>query len=122
MSREIQIICRDDFDHSPDASTVTFGYAGKPYEIDLSEQNRKIFDQLIQPYIEHGRRPQRPSESEVVEGPIRGPINPVTARREYLNRVRKWARENGFSTNSKGYIPMAARRAYDQSHPEEATP
>lgn len=127
MSKEIRIICRDDFDQSPDATTVSFGYAGKPYEIDLSEQNRKIFDELIQPYITHGRRPQRPSEPEVVEGPIKKPIKPMAIRRDHLRRVRNWARNNGFPVNPKGYVSQEARRAYNRTHPDdqylkEATP
>src|SRR4051812_39248675 len=46
----------DDFDGSPAAETVTFALDGTTYEIDLSAENSAELREVLQPWIEAGRR------------------------------------------------------------------
>ena len=46
----------DDFDGSPAAETVTFALDGRTYEIDLSAENAAELRDVLQPWIDAGRR------------------------------------------------------------------
>ena len=46
----------DDFDGSPAAETVTFALDGAAYEIDLSAQNAVELRDVLQPWIDAGRK------------------------------------------------------------------
>lgn len=43
------------------------------------------------------------------------------ARKTRLEKVREWARANGFEVNSVGRVPGKALRAYADEHPDEET-
>ena len=59
-TRTIELMS-DDLDGSEgDVETVEFSLAGTSWEIDLSADNRAQLDQLLQPYINAGRRVKRP--------------------------------------------------------------
>src|SRR5512142_2470579 len=90
----------DDLDGSPAVETVRFGYAGREYEIDLSEEHAAERDELLAPYIEHARgidggkpkRRARPAEGERRRRP------------EELRAIRQWAREQGLQVSDRGRI------------------
>jgi hypothetical protein len=46
----------DDFDGSPAAETVMFALDGTTYEVDLSAQNAAELRDVLQPWIDAGRR------------------------------------------------------------------
>ena len=51
----------DDLDGSDDAETVSFGFGGVVYEIDLGQKNRAKLEKALAPFIEAGARsPWRP--------------------------------------------------------------
>lgn len=56
MAKMVKTILLDDVDGSQAASTVQFGYQGVQYEIDLSDENAKKFQELMQPWVDAGRR------------------------------------------------------------------
>ncbi|QGJ91609.1 lsr2-like DNA bridging protein [Microbacterium phage Ekko14] len=60
-TRTIELLT-DDLDGSDgdDVATVTFGLQGVTWEIDLSAENAAQLDQLLQPYMDAGRRVKRP--------------------------------------------------------------
>ena len=46
----------DDIDGSANAETLSFGYSGATYEIDLSKKNAAALDKLLKPYIDAARK------------------------------------------------------------------
>ena len=46
----------DDLDGSPAADTVRFGIDGVEYEIDLSQQNKAAFADVMALYVGHARK------------------------------------------------------------------
>ncbi|QJD50744.1 Lsr2-like DNA bridging protein [Microbacterium phage PuffyCat] len=59
-TRTIELLS-DDLDGSEgDVETVTFALGSTSWEIDLSADNRAQLDQLLQPYMDAGRRVKRP--------------------------------------------------------------
>src|SRR5512135_1325782 len=89
----------DDLDGSPAVETVRFGYAGRDYEIDLSEEHAAELDELLAPFIEHGRR---------AEGQQRSPTE--------LHAIRQWAREQGLQVSDRGRIAADILAKYDAAH------
>ena len=102
----------DDLDGSPAVETVRFGYAGREYEIDLSEEHAAELDELLAPYVEHGRgidggkpkRRARPAEGERRRRP------------EELRAIRQWAREQGLQVSDRGRISADIVAKYDAAH------
>src|SRR5512143_950605 len=56
MARRTMVELVDDLDGSPAVATVRFGYDGRDYEIELSEEHAQELDELLAPYLEHARR------------------------------------------------------------------
>lgn len=108
--KEAIIIVRDDFDGSDAADTVTFGYRGVEYEIDLNAVNAKDFDTLMSRYISAGR----------VTGGRKGPSR--AAMRARRAEIRDWASANGFEVSSRGAIPADALAAWKAAQAEAAKP
>src|SRR5512135_2133866 len=100
----------DDLDGSPAVETVRFGYAGRDYEIDLSEEHAVELDELLAPYVEHGRRVNgaKPSRGRRSEGQRRSPTE--------LHAVRQWAREQGLQVSDRGRISEDILAKYDAAH------
>ena len=99
----------DDLDGSPAVEIVRFGYAGREYEIDLSEEHAAELDELLAPYVEHARgvdggkpkRRARPAEGERRRRP------------EELRAIRQWTRERGLQVIDRGRIPADIIAKYD---------
>lgn len=56
MSREETIVLVDDLDGSEPAKKRTFGVDGFNYEIDLSEDNCKLLDEIFAQFIPSARK------------------------------------------------------------------
>jgi hypothetical protein len=96
----------DDLDGSAAASTVTFGWDGTSYEIDLSKSNQRAFEKAIRPYVDAGRR-------------IRGTRNRAASRsasKHDLSGVRAWAEANGLEVSARGRIAQRVLEAYEAAH------
>lgn len=109
MAKRTIVTITDDLDGSEDAETVTFGYDGRTYEIDLSDENRAKLEQALQPFIDAARP---------VSGSSRAG-NPTPQRRGVplnLAAVRAWAADNGHEVNQRGRIPAAVIEAYEAAH------
>jgi Lsr2 len=104
----------DDLDGSANAETVSFGFGGKAYEIDLSKKNRTALEKLLSPYIDAARRP---GHATVVRTSRPRAGRKVGSRREELSAVREWARQNGWpNLGERGRIPGEVEAAYDAAH------
>jgi hypothetical protein len=95
----------DDFDGSPEASTVQFALEGVSYEIELSDEHLEEMRALLAPYIEHGRRTGGRRKSSGQSQATRS--NPDSAA------VRAWAEQQGIELASRGRIPKAVIEQYD---------
>lgn len=103
MAKTTIVRLTDDLDGSDAASTVTFGWAGQSYEIDLSKKNASAFEKSIRPYVSAGRK----------AGGARGSRKSVRrSSAEDLSAIRAWARENGFSVSDRGRVPANVVEAY----------
>ena len=105
----IQLI--DDMDGGEADTTITFGYEGKTYEIDLSKKNADKLHKAINPFVEKARRvgalrSTKPSTSKPS----------VRNSRERLVEIREWARENGHHVSDRGRIAGEIVAAFEAAH------
>jgi len=56
MAKTVITQITDDLDGSSGAETVTFGYRGTNYEIDLGRRNASAFDKTMRPYVDAARK------------------------------------------------------------------
>jgi hypothetical protein len=108
MAKTVAVVISDDLDGSEGAETVTFGFDGVNYEIDLSEKNRTKLGKAFAPYIEHGRRvrlQQRRSSGASASGP-----------RIDRAAVRVWAKGQGLQVSERGRISAHVMQQYEAAH------
>jgi hypothetical protein len=107
MAKSVTVVVSDDLDGSPNAQTLTFGFDGVTYEIDLSEHNRDKLAKLVAPYIEAGRRVGRGRRATTGRPP---------ASRGDRAAVRAWAKEHGITVSERGRISADVISQYEASH------
>ena len=100
----------DDIDGSANAETLTFGYSGAAYEIDLSKKNAAALDKLLKPYIDAARKVSGTNKRSAAKGRIRRPV------KLDLGAVRAWATDNGFTVAERGRISADVIEAYNAAH------
>jgi hypothetical protein len=93
----------DDLDGSAAERTVTLGWDGHTFEIDLSKKNIAALDNALKPYISAGRRVRTARPGGRRAG----------AKRSGTPDVREWARANGHEISDRGRIPVAVVEAYE---------
>jgi Lsr2 len=103
----------DDIDGSEAERTFTFAADGIDYEIDLSSENIKEFNEAIAGFVDRARRVK-------VSGNGRRARKVSTSdsgrSREQTQAVRAWARQQGYSISDRGRIPASVQQAFDQAH------
>ena len=110
MARTTVTSVTDDLDGSTNALTVTFGYSGASYEIDLSKKNAAALDKILKPYIDAARKVSGGNGRAAVKGRGR------RAAKVDLGAVRAWATENGFTVAERGRISAEVVAAYNAAH------
>jgi hypothetical protein len=103
MAQRTVTILSDDLDgkEGKDIATVTFGYDGSTYEIDLSKKNRAALEKALSPYIDAARK--------VTSAPRRS-IKKSSTRATPDDR--EWLRSNGFpNVKDRGRLPGEAIEA-----------
>ena len=108
------------------AQTVTFGYDGYDYSLDLCKEHGEDFHNTMQGLIGwssdrtrsgSGRRARRASASDDGAGATAATPARSSADRERLKAIRDWARQNGHpDLGDRGRIPQAIVAAYDAAH------
>ncbi|WP_449278308.1 histone-like nucleoid-structuring protein Lsr2 [Leucobacter sp. GX24907] len=111
MAKRIITELIDDIDGAPNARTVSFGLEGADYEIELSEENLSELRNALSPYIAKARR----AEGSAAK-PRRRSGAASGARKEELQAIRAWARDNGHAVSDRGRIPGAVIEAYRSAH------
>ncbi len=105
MAQKTVLQFTDDLDGSEATQTVEFGYQGKTYKLDLSDQNASELEEALAPYIAAAQmaagasgtgrgRGQRASAPKQRSG---GDYNPKD--------LRAWAQSNGLEVPARGRIP-----------------
>jgi hypothetical protein len=106
MAQKVVTELTDDIDGSEAVETVTFGYQGRQYEIDL---NRKNFDRLakaLAPFIEHGRTVRADERRRRRRGAA------GTTQTADTKAIRQWAHERGLQVSERGRIPAEIVERY----------
>lgn len=98
---------------------VRFSLRDEFYEIDISNETLAKLEKLLKPYIDvaatveppraepAGRRGRAPTATRM-QVPGRG--------RDYLDAVRRWARDNGHVVADRGRIKAEIVDAYEAAH------
>lgn len=115
MAQKIEVQLIDDLDGSAATETITFGYEGVEYEIDLNEVNAERLKDILRIHAEHARRisgRKARSTNKVKSG---GPSEAQT--------IREWVRAQGHTISDRGRIPQKWVEEYHQSKnaPQETT-
>jgi len=101
----------DDLDGSNGAETISFGYRGTNYEIDLGKRNASAFDKLMKPYVDGGRKVTAARSGR------RASSNGRRSRSASdLAAIREWARAQGYAVSDRGRIWANIMDAYHASH------
>jgi hypothetical protein len=109
MVQSVSVIVTDDMDGSAGAETVSFGFDGASYEIDLSARNRARLEKALAPFIEAGRKAPRRSRTRAAGRIGGGGATDRTA-------VRAWARSTGLNVSERGRISADIIRQYEAAH------
>jgi len=104
----------DDFDESEASQTVQFGYRGKSYEIDLSDEHAQEFDKLIGRYIDAARESTAPARVPTLAATRRERQGSGGSRSpEELTAIREWARAHGHQVGDRGRIAKEIVEAFE---------
>ena len=108
------------------AETVTFGFDGYDYSLDLCKEHAEDFHNSMQGLIgwssdrtRSGGGRRRRSGSSDDAGSAGGSSTSArsSADRERLKAIREWARQNGHTNlGDRGRVPQAIIAAYDAAH------
>lgn len=105
MARKIQVLLVDDLDGTDlgeNGTTVSFGFQGTSYEIDLSDKNAKAMQDAFGRYVEHARKAETTSTRRA-GGTRRS--SPATGHDGDTKAARLWLIQHGFLTSdSRGRI------------------
>ena len=106
------------------AETVSFGFDGYDYSLDLCKEHAGDFHNTVQGLIGWssdrtrsggGRRARRTGSGEEGAGAVAPSRS--SSDRERLKAIRDWARQNGHpNLGDRGRIPQAIVAAYDEAH------
>ena len=107
MAQRATTTFTDDIDGSEAERTFPFAVDGTHYEIDLSTQNIKEFNEAIAGFVESTRKVKATSSGG------------VKSDREQTRAVRQWARQQGHQINDRGRTPSHIQQTFDLTH---ATP
>jgi hypothetical protein len=107
MAKSVHVVVSDDLDGSDGAETVSFGFEGVSYEIDLSDKNRAKLDKAFTPFIEHGRRVTQRRRPSVAR---------TTGQRIDRRDIRAWAEAEGLHVSERGRISAEVMQKYEAAH------
>jgi pyruvate/2-oxoglutarate dehydrogenase complex dihydrolipoamide acyltransferase (E2) component len=106
------------------AETVEFSVNGEAFTIDLTADNAALFEEIIKPFRDAAApAPKKTSPKGKAKAAPSAPASSAPAAAspkktgtkgvdEESQRIRAWARENGFDLSSRGRLPQEVRDAY----------
>lgn len=107
----------DDIDGSVAERTFTFAVDGTNYEIDLSSDNIKEFNEAIAGFVESARKAPRSAGRKARSVGVKPGSN-----REHLAAVRAWLRQQGEKVNDRGRIAADLMAKFDAAHSAGTSP
>jgi hypothetical protein len=113
MARRTTTRTIDDLDGGPADETVTFGFEGVTYELDLSAANAIRLRSTLQPYVAAGRRTGGGPAPRAVIRPARKQASTTRRDPEQTKAIRAWARIHGYSISPRGKITDEIAAAFD---------
>lgn len=84
-----------------------FGLGDTWYEIDLTPDEQKKLEEALKPYLKAGRKAGKPAPKKRV-------VPETTA--EERDKIREWAKREGYEFAERGRIPKNVMKAYDEAH------
>jgi len=116
MAQKTQVILTDDLDGSEGHETVTFALDGKPFEIDLSQDNAAALREALAPFVEAARafHPVQATAAPRRRTASRGTA--VSPSGDDVAAIRAWAAENGYTVSARGRLSADVRDAYAAAH------
>jgi hypothetical protein len=112
MAQKVKIILVDDLDGGSADETVRFGIDGASYEIDLSNENASKLRDSLKEYVSAARK----SSSRGQQQPRARAASGGSSRNSESAKIRQWARDNGYSVNSRGRIQAEIQEAYRKAN------
>jgi hypothetical protein len=100
-----------DIDGTANAQTVTFGFQGVAYSIDLSPKHLEKLATALSPFIDHAS--MKSGRKVAIRKPAATRKQANTLGRSYdLVQLREWAVKNKVKVPSRGRIPGAVVEQY----------
>lgn len=124
MAKQTITMLTDDLEGGAADETITFGFEGSLYEIDLSAKNAQTLRDFMERYTASGTRKGRlsptgtyiPGGSGLGQGTRKhgsGVDHPAFAANKELNqKIRAWATRNSYQLAERGRIPQHIVDAY----------
>ncbi len=114
MAQHTTVVLVDDLtgEEGEQVETVEFGLDGKSFEIDLDEKNANELRDLLEVYIENGRR----TGGRAKRGTRTTPGGGTGYSRETSAEIRAWGRRNGWDVSDRGRIKGDLAQAWEQAH------
>lgn len=122
MARETITRYLDDLDTTQEASeTITLGYRGFLYELDLTEEHAQELDGVLEFWIQaahaKGKWPKRvQAVKEPAPAPVKAARKPAGLTPEQRREAREWGRANGFQVAARGYLNPELVKAFKKAH------
>ena len=103
---------------------VSFAFDGSAYEIDLCADHRDEMEEAFATYVGSARRAGRGGSSSSSSSSPRRTSRPSSgggranggSDREEVQRIREWARENGYTVSERGRLSSTVLEAYRAAH------
>jgi hypothetical protein len=102
--------------------SVSFGYQGVDYVIDLTAKEAAGFDKVIAMYVQHARKAPRRTSGSGSKSSGSGSGSSGSSRTsghahaERIGNVKKWAADQGLDYPQRGRLPKSLLDAYDAAH------
>ncbi|UFU03512.1 Lsr2 family protein [Ruania suaedae] len=109
MAQKVRVLLIDDIDGTDAEETVTFALDGVTYEIDLNAKNAaKLRDDLAQWVGQARRAGGRKTSGRKASGSRAGGSD--------AQKIREWAKSNGYQVSDRGRVSAEIREAYAKAH------
>jgi Lsr2 len=102
----VHIECDVPEGHKGDVETVSFGYDGDTYELELCSKHRVPLEKVMDALVPLSRRVSLSGRRSASKS--RRPA----ATREQSTAIRAWAKENGIKVSERGRIPATVIAQY----------
>ena len=108
MAQKQYTVLEDDIDGGEATETVSFGYKGKSYIIDLNAKNAAAFEKAVDKFVKAARHEAVSTRARAA----RGSGARRSGAKADVNAVRVWAAANGHAISTRGRIPGGIMAAY----------